>query len=116
MQNVNPSIILQEINRPTYTFVHTEIGRGTILDVLGRETGNRVLDFIRDTQEYRHVWPLLENASLRLDWQSVQDGLQELVSIEIMAQSDMEKLLAIAKTSTNNNVTLQQVIDAMEGI
>jgi hypothetical protein len=45
----------------------TEVGTGTILEVLGLNVGNALLDVIYNDPRFRYVKPLVEQGRLRLD-------------------------------------------------
>lgn len=77
-------------------FAHTEIGVGTIIEVLGLTTANAVLDVIYSTQDYRHVKPLLDQGRLRLDSPFVRATLQAMVPA-LLTQVQCDDLLARAQ-------------------
>lgn len=77
-------------------FAHTEIGVGTIIEVLGLTTANAVLDVIYSTQDYRHVKPLLDQGRLRLDSPFVRATLQAMVPA-LLTQVQCDALLARAQ-------------------
>lgn len=76
--------------------VPTEIGNGTILEVLGLTTGNALLDVINNQPDFRHVKPLVEQGRLRLDSVLVQATLQSLVPA-VLTQAQATALLARAQ-------------------
>lgn len=66
--------------------VPTEVGNGTVLEVLGLQVGNALLDVLLSTEPsspYRHVRPLLEQGRLRLDLAPAQMALALLVGQQI---------------------------------
>lgn len=72
--------------------VPTEIGNGTVLEVLGLTTGNALLDVINTAPDFRHVKPLVEQGRLRLDSALVQATMQSLVgTVLTQAQADALK-------------------------
>jgi hypothetical protein len=75
----------------------TEIGKGTIIQVLGLATANSVLDAVLATPDYRHVKELLEQGRLRLDVVAQAGLLQPLVAAQIMTQSHLDTLTAVAQ-------------------
>lgn len=79
-------------------FVHTEIGVGTIIEVLGLATANAVLDVIYSAQDYRHVKPLLDQGRLRLDSAFVRATLQAMVPA-LLTQVQCDALLARAQVT-----------------
>lgn len=69
----------------------TEVGVGTILEVLGLDLGNTLIDTINGAPQYRHIKPLLEQGRLRLDSALVQTTLQGLVPA-MLTQSQADAL------------------------
>lgn len=66
-----------------------EIGNGTILETLGLEAGNALLDVINSVPDFRHVKPLVEQGRLVIGAQLVQATVQKLVpSVLTAAQAD----------------------------
>lgn len=73
-----------------------EIGNGTILEVLGMEAGNRLLDHIAGADELRHIRPLLEQGRLVIGAPLVQAALQSYVQLpDVISQADADKLCAL---------------------
>lgn len=58
--------------------VPTEVGNGTILEVLGLDAGNALMDVINSEPAFRYVKPLVEQGRLRLDSDLVRSTLQSL--------------------------------------
>lgn len=79
-------------------FQHTEIGNGTILEVLGLTTGNALLDTLNSETGYRHVLPLLEQGRLRLDTLLVRASLQAMVGT-VLTQAECDAMLAVAQVA-----------------
>lgn len=77
-------------------FVHTEIGNGTVLEVLGLTTGNALLDLLNTEPSYKYVKPMLEQGRLRLDSALVRGTLQALVG-SLLTQAQADALLAVAQ-------------------
>lgn len=80
--------------RETYK-VPFEIGVGGILATLGLERGNALLDAIKATPEFRHVYPLLEQGRLDLSSPLVEMALGMLVQSEVISSSEMQDLLSL---------------------
>lgn len=76
---------------------HTEIGAGTIIEVLGLAAANPVLDALYASPDYRHVKPLLDQGRLRLDVVAQAGMLQPLVTGELLTQAQLDALVARAK-------------------
>ena len=79
---------------------HTEIGVGTIIEVLGIATANPVLDALYAAPDYRHVKPLLDQGRLRLDAVAQAGMLQPLVTGGLLTQTQLDALVARAKEPT----------------
>lgn len=75
--------------------VKTEIGVGLILETIGLESGNALLDAIKTTPEFRHVWPMIEQGRLYLSSPLVELGLDALVQSEVISSSEMQQLLSL---------------------
>lgn len=73
-----------------------EIGNGTILEVLGVDAGNKLLDHIAAADELRHVRPLLDQGRLMIGAALVQGTLQAYVQLpDVISQADADKLCAL---------------------
>ena len=79
-------------------YVETQIGVGTIIEVLGLATANTVLDVIYSAPDYRHVKSLLDQGRLRLDSAFVRDALQSMVPA-LLTQEQRDALVARAAVS-----------------
>lgn len=78
-------------------YVETQIGVGTIIEVLGLAVANPVLDALYAAPDYRHVKPLLDQGRLRLDAVAQAGMLQPLVTGELLTQAQLDALVARAK-------------------
>ena len=76
---------------------HTDIGVGTIIEVLGLAAANPVLDALYTSLDYRHVKVLLDQGRLRLDTVAQAGMLQPLVTGELLTQAQLDALVARAK-------------------
>ena len=93
--------------------VPTEVGAGTVLEVLGMSTGNALLDVIANVADFRHVKPLVEQGRLRLDSALVIATMQSLVgTVLTQAQADALK----ARATVPDPITHTQVGEALKGI
>ena len=72
-----------------------EIGNGTILEVLGLETGNALLDVINTAPDFRHVKPLVEQGRLTVGSPLVQATVQALVPMGVLTQPQADALCAL---------------------
>lgn len=89
-----------------------EIGNGTILDVLGVDAGNKLLDHIAAADELRHVRPLLDQGRLMIGAALVQGTLQSYVQLsDVITQADADKLCALGIEP--DPLTAQEVADAL---
>ena len=75
----------------------TDIGVGTIIEVLGLAAANPVLDALYASPDYRHVKPLLDQGRLRLDVVAQAGMLQPLVTGGLLTQAQLDALIARAK-------------------
>lgn len=87
-----------------------EIGYGTILEVIGIEAGNALIDFIQGAQDMRHVVPLLEQGRLRIGSALVQATLRAMAAT-VIAPADAEVLCALGQQS--DPFTAQQIAEAL---
>ena len=78
-------------------YVETQIGVGTIIEVLGLAAANPVLDALYAAPDYRHVKPLLDQGRLRLDTVAQAGMLQPLVTGGLLPQVQLDALVARAK-------------------
>lgn len=78
-------------------WAHTEIGVGTIIEVLGLAVANAVLDALYAAPDYRHIKPLLDQGRLRLDVVAQAGMLQPLVTGGMLTQTQLDALIARAK-------------------
>lgn len=78
-------------------YVETQIGVGTIIEVLGLAAANPVLDALYASPDYRHVKPLLDQGRLRLDSVAQAGMLQPLVTGGLLTQAQLDALIARAK-------------------
>lgn len=88
-----------------------EIGNGTILEVLGLETGNALLDVVNTAQDFRYVKPLVEQGRLTVGSALVQATVQSLVPMGVLTQTQADALCALGFDP--DPVTAQQVNQAL---
>lgn len=87
-----------------------EIGYGTILEAIGIEAGNQLIDFIQGQDDLRHVKPLLEQGRLRIGSALVQATLRAMGDA-VIAPADVETLCALGQRP--DPLTAQQVAEAL---
>lgn len=75
--------------------VPTEVGNGLILETIGLDAGNALLDYLYNEPQFRHLKPLLEQGRLRLDSPMVRATIDAFVpALLTPAQADALKALA----------------------
>lgn len=77
--------------RPTMT----EIGNGLVLQTLGLEKGNAVLDIVAGDPLLRHVRPLLEQGRLVVTSNLVVEWFDGLVAAEVVTRQEADAVLAL---------------------
>jgi hypothetical protein len=89
-----------------------EIGNGLILQALGVEAGNKLLDHIASADELRHVRPLLEQGRLTIGASVVQAALQSFVNLpDVLDQAGADLLCALGMEP--DPLTPQDVAEAL---
>lgn len=73
--------------------IPTEVGNGTILEVLGFQMGNALLDVINTAPDFRYVKPLVEQGRLRLDSPLTEAALTSLVPA-VLTEAGKNALIA----------------------
>ena len=91
----NVSAIAEELSTRETQKVPFEIGIGLILETIGLESGNNLLDAIQATAEFRHVYPLLEQGRLDLSSPLVETALDMLAQAEVIKNSEKQMLLSL---------------------
>lgn len=92
----NTQAIAVELSTRDTHKVPFEIGVGLILETIGLESGNALLDAIKATPEFKHVYPLLEQGRLDLSSPLVEIALGMLVQTEVISNSDAQILLSLS--------------------
>ena len=114
-QGLPPGEIAAALNAPQTVLVERMIGVGTVLDALGPANGAALLDQVKAVAEtdavVKYGWMLLESASLDVGLDSTRTMLDALLPVEAATV-----LKGLAEQTVTAGVTVQQVIDAMEGI
>ena len=114
-QSKTPGEIAELLNEPQVVLSERMIGVGTVLDALGPAAGAALLDQVKAVAEsdavVKYGWMLLESASLDVGLDSTRVMLDALLPAEAAAV-----LKGLAESTVTAGVTVQQVIDAMEGM
>lgn len=108
----NDAAIASALSVGRTKLVPTEIGVGTILEILGLSVGNALIDAINNTADFRHIRPLLEQGRLRLDAALVQGTLQSLVPA-LLTQAQASALANYARKP--DPVPVSSVSKALNG-
>lgn len=104
--------ITDALNEGRTNIVPTEIGNGMILETIGLDAGNALLDVISTAPDFRHVKPLVEQGRLRVDSALVRATLDSLVpAVLTQAQADALKALAVKP----DPVSPAQVANVLDG-
>lgn len=82
----NHDAIAAVVNAGRVKTVETNVGNGTILEVLGITVGNALLDVLTTQEQFRHVRPLIEQGRLRLDSPLVQGVIDGFVGTVLTAE------------------------------
>jgi len=83
-----------------------EIGYGTILETIGIDAGNRLIDHIQAAPAMRHVVPMLDQGRLRIGSALVQTTLRQF-GAEVITPADADKLCELGQQP--DPLTAQQV-------
>lgn len=86
--------------------VKTEIGVGLILETIGITNGNTLLDAIKNTPDFRYVYPLLEQGRLDLSSPLVEMALTGFVQAGVISTSDMNALIGLCMKPVEVSETL----------
>jgi len=87
-----------------------EVGYGTIIETIGMESGNQLIDFLKASEPMRHVVPLLDQGRLRIGSPLAQSTLQSFVGGPI-DQADADALCALGQQP--DPLTARQVAEAL---
>lgn len=87
-----------------------EVGYGTIIETIGIESGNQLIDFLKAAEPMRHVVPLLDQGRLRIGSPLVQSTLQSFVGGPI-DQAEADALCALGQQP--DPLTARQVGEAL---
>lgn len=90
-----------------------EIGKGTIVEVLGLAGANAFLDIIDGDSTYRHVKHLLQDGRLRVDSALVEQLVQGFIQAGVISANGGAALLALGREP--DPVTAAEVSRAVRG-
>ena len=113
LQNRDDGAIASLLSKDRFKIVSTEIGKGKILETLGLEAGNIVLDAIDTLPEFRHVKRLVENGWLNVGSEMVRLAITNMVPA-LLNQTEATALLDLAKQPEIS--TAQDVAKALEEV
>lgn len=91
-----------------------QIGKGTIIEVIGLSAGNDFLDAIEANALFRHVKHLLTAGTLNVSSPMVPAVLESMVAASVITQTQADALLALSVEP--DPVSVQAVVAAMEGL
>ena len=92
--------------------VKTEIGIGTILDVMGLAAGNAFLDFVFTNNDFRYVKEVITDSKLDLALESVRTQIDLLVAGGVIPQEPATALKNLAVTE--DKISSYDVASAFE--
>lgn len=108
------------LNAPSTQVVTFQAGIGTILSSLGPTDGPIVLNTIESLKAVdpaiKWGWYLIERGDLDFGDPVTRLMIDKLVAEAVITSEVGAKLKGLAEQTVSANVTVQQVIDAMEGI
>lgn len=87
-----------------------EIGYGTILETIGIEAGNQLIDHLQAANDMRHVVPLLDQGRLRIGSAMVQASLRAF-GADVITPADAEILCALGQQP--DPLTAHEVAEAL---
>lgn len=113
LDNRDDGAIAFALSQGRTRIVRTEIGKGAIIEAIGLEAGNRLLDVIDTAPAYRHVKQLLENGWFNVGSALARASLDTLVPT-VLTQREADTLKALAVVP--DPITAQDVARALEGL
>lgn len=94
LQSRDTFVIRDIVNKDRTKPSTREIGNGTILETIGLQYGNAMLDVLYNAPDFRHVKPLLEQGRLIIGSPLVVATVQSMVP-SIMPQQVADMLLSL---------------------
>lgn len=87
-----------------------QVGNGTILETIGLQAGNELLDYLYGEAQFRHVKPLLEQGRLIVSSPIVTATLTEMVGT-LLTQEQANALIALGQDP--DPISVNAVSDAL---
>ena len=98
IESRNDAEIARQLSIGRVKRIPFEIGNGTILEILGLESGNRLLDVLMSATDFRYVRPLLEQGRLEVSSALVRATLDGLAGMQVITADEAAALKAVAET------------------
>jgi hypothetical protein len=114
LQHRDDGAIAAALSAGRKKLVVTEIGLGSILNTIGFDAGNALLDALYARPEFRYVTPLIEQGRLDISSVLARSSLDALAQGGVIAQQSADALKALAEV--DNPVGAQDVARALEGL
>jgi hypothetical protein len=119
-QGKSPGEIAELLNAPQTRIVTFQAGIGTMLSSLGPVDGPAVLNTIESLKAadpaIKWGWYLIERGDLNFGDPVTRMMIDKLVAETVITPEIGVKLKGLAEQTVTAGVTVQQVIDAMEGM
>jgi hypothetical protein len=87
-------------NANTYQKISTPVGQTRILSAIGLDAGNRLLNYITETPEYRNIDRVVDKNELDLGDDRIIAAIRGFVP-DVISQKECDDLLNIAWVSAN---------------
>ena len=79
------------------TLVSTEVGNGLILNTIGLEAGNKLLDYFKEEPLFRYIIPLLEQGRLDVSSGIARAALDQFALAGLISSENAAALKALAE-------------------
>lgn len=117
LENRDDAAIAASLSVGRTRLVTTMIGYGTVLDVLGLEAGNALLDVLHSDPRFKYVVPMLEQGRLDISMSSVRSWLDQLSTVGVLTSAHAQALKALAEAPDPIPVTdVSRAINDIQGI
>lgn len=94
--------------------VKTLIGKGIIIQEIGLQAANPLLDYIDSSSDFRHIKQLLANGELDISASLARMSLQGMQQAGLISQESCDTLLNLAVVP--DTISPNQVAEALEGV